>query len=446
MIYDSENFPDLPDAWAKLTVNELFDAVSNANKKLKTKEALEQGKYPVIDQGAKTYAGFSNDEDLVIDASKKNPIILFGDHTRVLKYIDKKFVPGADGTKLLRPTLALDYRFAFAMLRTIKLPDRGYSRHFQFLRDSHIPLAPLAEQKRIADKLDALLARVDATRERLDRIPTLLKRFRQSVLADATSGRLTEDWRQSTGSFMAEQSEDWQWPPIPDSWKTVSYVDVVDSRLGKMLDKVKNSGVATKYLGNINVRWFRFDLTELQDILISEKERQELCLKVGDVLICEGGEPGRCAIWTEETKSPITFQKALHRARVSESILPQWLAFNLKHDCERKVIDQIFTGTTIKHLTGKALNDYPLRLPPLSEQTEIVRRVEALFALADKVEARYTTARAQVDKLTPALLAKAFRGELVDQDPNDEPAEQLLARLRATRESEPVKRRGRKAK
>jgi len=211
------------------------------------------------------------------------------------------------------------------------------------------------------------------------------------------------------------------------------------------LDKAKNIGIPTKYLGNINVRWFDFNLTEVQEISVSTAERDELTIKNGDVLICEGGEPGRCAIWDGRVSEKIIFQKAIHRARVSSLLLPKWLAFNLKHDADNFVLKQLFTGTTIKHLTGKALKTYPIRVPPLEEQTEIVRRVEQLFAFADQLEARVKAAQARIDRLTQSILAKAFRGELVPQDPNDEPASVLLERIKAQRAAAPKAKRGRKA-
>ncbi len=93
----------------------------------------------------------------------------------------------------------------------------------------------------------------------------------------------------------------------------------------------------------------------------------------------------------------------------------------------------LYTGTTIKHLTGKALNKYPLAIPPVDEQYEIVRRVESMFALADSVEKQYQDAKARTDRLTQAILAKAFRGELVPQNPDDEPAEALLQRIQQQR-------------
>ncbi|XLY87199.1 restriction endonuclease subunit S [Ectopseudomonas mendocina] len=313
------------------------------------------------------------------------------------------------------------------------------------LAELALPIPPAAEQTRIAAKLDELLAQVDTLKARIDGIPALLKRFRQSVLAAAVSGRLTEEWRAQTDYYEHPYAVDWKWPPIPEAWRVKLYSEVVESRLGKMLDKAKNAGIPTKYLGNINVRWFDFNLNEVQEILVSESERNELAINKEDVLICEGGEPGRCAIWDGRFTGSLIFQKALHRARVTGALLPAWLALNLKHDAESLVLEQLFTGTTIKHLTGKALKKYPMRIPPLEEQTEIVRRVEQLFAFADQLEAKVASAKSRIDHLTQSILAKAFRGELVPQDPNDEPANVLLERIKAQRAAAPKAKRGRKA-
>ncbi len=295
------------------------------------------------------------------------------------------------------------------------------------------PLAPLSEQKRIVEKLEEVLAQVDTIKARLDGIPDLLKRFRQSVLASAVSGKLTEEWRGDAEYIDNQYCFDWKWSKVPCSWKVKQYSELVESRLGKMLDKAKNQGSSTKYLGNINVRWFEFDLASVQKILVSDKEQQELQLVRGDVLICEGGEPGRCAVWESNSDERIVFQKALHRARVKDEITPEWLAFNLKNDADTLALKQLFTGTTIKHLTGKALKLYPIRTPSIEEQQEIVRLVDQYFAFADTIEAQVKKAQARVDNLTQSILAKAFRGELVPQDENDEPAEKLLKRIAQAR-------------
>lgn len=322
------------------------------------------------------------------------------------------------------------------------------------ITDINLDLPPLAEQKVIADKLDTLLAQVETTKARLERIPQILKRFRQSVLAAAVSGRLTEEWRGDTESYLHPLSDNWKWSPIPHDWVVKNYSELVKSRLGKMLDKVKNTGIPTKYLGNINVRWFDFKLSEVQEIRVSEAERDELAVRAGDVLICEGGEPGRCAVWDGRAKEKIVFQKALHRARVSEVLLPEWLALNLKHDADSLTLDQLFTGTTIKHLTGKALKMYPLRVPPLQEQTQIVHRVNQLFTHADRIEQQVQSALERVNHLTQSILAKAFRGELTEQWRKDNPelisgensAAALLERIKTERAAMQPAKKGRRAR
>ena len=247
------------------------------------------------------------------------------------------------------------------------------------IKEHVVYFPPFAEQKEIVDRLDKLLAQVEATQAHLARIPDIIKRFRQSVLATAVSGELTEEWRDNNEYITNAYCEEWNWIGVPKEWTVNKYSEVVDSRLGKMLDKVKNSGTAVDYLGNINVRWFHFEIDSLQKIRASDTEIKDLNLIPGDVLICEGGEPGRCAIWKNNFKRPVVFQKALHRARVSKKILPEWLVYNIKNDVDNTNLSMLFTGTTIKHLTGKALAEYPLRIPPVEEQTEIVRRVEQLF-------------------------------------------------------------------
>jgi type I restriction enzyme, S subunit len=300
-------------------------------------------------------------------------------------------------------------------------------------------LVPLAEQHEIAARLDTLLAQVDAAKARLDGIPALLKRFRQSVLAAAVSGKLTEGWRDEN---------------VMGEWKQDILSNVASSRLGKMLDKNKNKGKNAPYLRNTNVRWFSFDLSDIQEMQVTDKEIDELKVLHGDILICEGGEPGRCAIWKEKNTSMI-YQKALHRVRVSKALIPEWVCFCIKNAADTQMLEQLFTGTTIKHLTGIALSKFILPLPPLEEQAEIVTRVEALFAFADLIEARVKTAQAQVNQLTQAILAKAFRGELTAEWRAQHPelisgensAEALLARIQAERgqSEKPAKKAGKKA-
>lgn len=293
-----------------------------------------------------------------------------------------------------------------------------------------VPLAPLDEQTRIANKLDSLLAKVHAAQARLENIPLLLKRFRQSVLATAASGELTREWRGDVVS--REDFLTWEFTNLPSSWQLKLLPQVSEARLGKMLDKTKNLGKPTRYLGNINVRWGAFDLNDLKEILLSEKEYEELKINDGDLLLCEGGEPGRGAVW-KGGDNELTFQKALHRVRFDGSVLADFALLCIENDARQNRLSLLFTGTTIKHLTGKALKKYPLPIPPLEEQKEIVRRVESLFALSNAAERQYDEAKKRIDRLTESLLAKAFRGELVPQDPKEELASVLLNQIQVER-------------
>ena len=343
---------------------------------------------------------------------------------------------------IIRPNGALDPRYVNAYLSSSEMQQRIWADNYGVTRQAltkqqissfEIPLAPLPEQIRIADKLDSVLARVDACRDRLDRLPALLKRFRQSILAAANSGRLTADWRRERGQGAEVE------------YAQAKLSSVATSRLGKMLDKAKNTGSLTPYLRNVNVRWHTFDLGDIQEMRVESSELGELFVQNGDLLVCEGGEPGRCAIW-QSGNDRFVFQKALHRVRPDPTKLdPAWLAHSLKFAADNKTLDDLFTGTTIRHLTGVALANFTFALPAIDEQHEIVRRVKTLFAFADRLEARYTAARQRVEQLTPALLAKAFRGELVPQDPDDEPASELLNRLAASRAAAPQAKRGRAA-
>jgi type I restriction enzyme S subunit len=338
------------------------------------------------------------------------------------------------------------------------------------LKRLEIPLPPLAEQKRIVAKVEKLLARVNAARERLAKVPEILKRFRQSVLAAACSGRLTADWRDNTkitltgtqildniapGRKSAKErnahNHSWSLFDHSETWDWAFLSEIAESRLGKMLDKKKNVGVPTRYLRNINVRWFGFDMNDLQEIKATIEDREKLSLRHGDVLVCEGGEPGRAAVWENNTEGLI-YQKALHRIRLKGNIQSKWLAYNLRVDADNKRLDSLFTGTTIKHLTGKSIAKYPIAIPPIEEQKEIIHRVEPLFKAADIIEKRVAVATAQAEKLTQAILAKAFRGELVPTEAeltrregrSYEPASALLAKIEAQRKDiKPKRKRGR---
>ncbi|HFO5725721.1 TPA: restriction endonuclease subunit S, partial [Escherichia coli] len=181
-----------PESWLSKIAIDCFDQISTTNNKVKSTACSPHGLYPVIDQGQNYISGYINDESKLIKIT--TPICIFGDHTRIIKWVEHNFVPGADGTKLLKPKDFIYPRYAYYSLCALNIPDKGYSRHFKYFKELKIDIPAWEEQKIIAEKLDTLLAQVESTKARLEQIPQILKRFRQAVLGTAMSGNLTGEW------------------------------------------------------------------------------------------------------------------------------------------------------------------------------------------------------------------------------------------------------------
>ena len=154
------------------------------------------------------------------------------------------------------------------------------------------------------------------------------------------------------------------------SWEKVKLGDVADSCLGKMLDQVKNRGEYEPYLANLNVRWGYFELDNLSQMRFESDEQERYGLKYGDLVICEGGEPGRCAIWKDQIPN-MKIQKALHRVRVHDCLDYRYLYYWFLYAGQTKALEQYFTGATIKHMPGEKLKSICIDFPPKEVQQRI---------------------------------------------------------------------------
>lgn len=302
-----------------------------------------------------------------------------------------------------------------------------------------IAVPPRNEQQRIADKLDAVLERVDACRERLDRVPAILKHFRQAVLAAATSGKLTEDWRSpgtdvdvnaweraTIGALLEGKPRNGYSPPRVEHQTPVKSLTLTATTTGRFLSH--HFKYIDKEVPVGSHLWLQSG-----DILIQRANTMEY---VGISAVYDGPPNG------------FIYPDLMMKCRANERVQTEFLHYLLLSDPVRRHFRENATGTAgnMPKINQQTVLTAPALLPPLEEQSEIVRRVESLFAYADRLEVRYAAARAQFKRLTPALLAKAFRGELVPQDPNDKPASVLLERIRAMRAAAPAKlKRGRAA-
>ncbi|PLW68161.1 restriction endonuclease subunit S [Pseudohalioglobus lutimaris] len=405
----------LPLQWERFIANECFAQISTTHKKVKTKDCQPEGRYPVIDQGQEPIAGYVDDEEKVIPVDR--PLCIFGDHTRAIKWVDHDFVPGADGTKVLSPKEFLDPRFAYYQLRATSLPDKGYSRHFKYLKEAPFLVPPLEEQTRIANKLDELLAQVDTIKARVDAIPDILKRFRQSVLAAAVSGELVD----CANSISSE---------ISDICKVI----------GGLTKNAKRKEFPNKlpYLRVANVYEDELRLEDVVEIGVQEKELARLLLQADDLLVVEGNgsldQIGRVALW-DGSISPCVHQNHLIKVRAdSEKVIPKYLLYYLMSPQGKKeIVAKATSGAGLYTLSISKISSVCVPLFPIKDQIAIVERVDTLFSYAGQIQMVVESAQSRINTITQSILSKAFRGELVAQDTDDESASTLLERIRSGR-------------
>jgi type I restriction enzyme, S subunit len=306
------------------------------------------------------------------------------------------------------------------------------------------PLPPLAEQKVIADKLDTLLAQVEITKARLDRIPQILSTFRQSVLAAAVSGKLTEEWRAEKGYS--------KWSFIKLEKLIIDSANGLSKRSGK-------DGEETTILRLADFKDASRVFGKERKIKLNAKEIEKYSLINGDILVIRvNGSVDLAGKFIRYGKSEEIEGFCDHFIRVrldQDKILSKYLTYVANEGSGRLYLqNSLSTSAGQNTINQGSVKGLDVPLPSLKEQTEIVSRVEQLFAYADKIEQQVQAAQERVNNLTQSILAKAFRGELTadwraanpDLITGDNSAESLLAKIKAQRESTAAGKTSKKAK
>lgn len=218
---------------------------------------------------------------------------------------------------------------------------------------------------------------------------------------------------------------------IPENWEWVHLNEIAISGLGKTLNKTKDTGASKSYLCSINVYWDGIHLDEVKTAAFSDDDIEKYRLQKGDLLICEGGDAGRTAIW--ESDEEMYYQNALHRVRFFGGIDPYYFRTLMEYYKLNGTIQAYCKGMTIKHLVQGSLNAMYFPLPPLEEQKRIVAKIEELMPFVEqyaKVSTRLNTLNASFpDQMKKSILQQAVMGKLVPQDPSDEPASVLLEKI-----------------
>lgn len=330
-------------------------------------------------------------------------------------------------------------------------------------------LAPLPEQKRVANKLDDLFSHLDACRAHLEQLPTVLRNFRDSVLAAAASGVLSAKWREEHSeiadgdevvqrdraakrelmnfdrslakkkSTTESQIDSAYLFEIPKAWAFTTWGAMSEWITYGFTKPMPHVAVGVPLITAKDVHAFKLRLegSEMTSAAafaaLSDKDRPRL----GDLLLTKDGTIGRAALVDTELPFCINQSVAVCWLR-STGMDKNYLEIAANAPFTQQFIRDKAKGMAIQHLSITDFAQCPLPVPPLEEQREIVRQVQSLFAQLNALESRYASVCRIIDQLTPAIRIRAFRGELLPQNPTDEPATELLYRIRAAKGDQPT--------
>lgn len=256
-----------------------------------------------------------------------------------------------------------------------------------------IPLPPLAEQKRIVKEIEHWFSLIDVIESGKEDLQATIKQAKSKILDLAIHGKLVpQDPNDEPASELLKRinskaeitCDNGHSGKLPQGWCNCKISDVSISLLGKTLDRGKNTGNLKKYLCAVNVKWGTFELSTVKEMPIEATELERYSVKFGDLMVCEGGDVGRAAIWTYNSK--MYYQNALHRIRFKENISAHYFLYSLMYLKLIGVIDDVCKGVTIKHLTQNAMNTLKFNLPPIAEQQRIVQKIEELFSILDNIQ------------------------------------------------------------
>jgi type I restriction enzyme S subunit len=354
------------------------------------------------------------------------------------------------------------------------------------LEQFKLPLPPLAEQKVIADKLNTLLAQVETTKARLERIPQILKTFRQSVLAAAVSGKLTEEWRferelenisflvnevdsKKEGKLKVRIKKGWDEKinlyDLPDSWAWISNYKLAKDNNSAIcagpfgtIFKAKDfrdEGIPIIFLRHVKETGFNQKKPNFMDIAVWEEFHQEYSVFGGELLVTKLGDPpGESCIYPSDIGTAMVTPDVLKMSVDNVVSVTDYLMYFFNSPIAKKMVRDLAFGATRLRIDIAMFKNFPIPLPSREEQTEIVRRVEELFAFADSIEQKANAALARVNNLTQSILAKAFRGELTvdwraanpELISGENSAAALLEKIKAEREAMTPKKKTRARK
>ncbi len=444
LVPEDERPYHIPENWVWCKLENILNV--KYGKGLK-KEIREDGEYPVY--GSNGIVGFHN-QSLTI-----GPTIIIGRKGSVGKvhYSQTKCWP-IDTTYYVDQLSLIEYSFLYYLLSNIKLEELDKSTAIPGINRNDlysisIPLPPLFEQQRIAEKLESLLGKMKEAKALLDEIPEIIQNLRQSILAAACSGRLTEEWRQQNPNTVMRnlhnvEQEDvnadlaaagYDLRDMPESWFVTSIKHLGRVKGGKRLPKggkLVDYNTGYPYIKAGDLKNGTVTLNQLEYLTPEVQKRiKNYTVADGDIYVTiVGAYIGDAGIIPKELNGANLTENAAKICGLS-NCNNKYLAFWLRSAIAQELIRNRISSAAQGKLALHRIETIAVPLPSIGEQEEIVRFVESLFSKADDLETQFKEALELVEPVPEIILSKAFRGELVPQDPNDEPASVLLARILA---------------
>lgn len=372
-----------------------------AQSKTKQKEYLSSGTLPIIDQGKFLIGGYSNDVDNELECEL--PVIVFGDHTKCVKYINFPFVPGADGIKVLKPKEGIypKYLFYYTQYLTYRIEDKGYARHYQYIEKEDVLLPPLPEQERIVSRIEELFSELDNAVETLNATKSQLRLYKQAVLKDAFDGNLT-----NSGVPEIKELASFIEQPRYGTSKKCNYQD--DITAYTEVYRIPNIDASTGTLDKSDLKYAQFD----------EDEIEKLSLKYGDILIIRSnGSPsivGTAAMVREQDITGL-FAGYLIRIRISdhERLSPKYLLRYLSSYDARRYIENVSKSTSgVNNVNAQEIKKIKVPYFEKEIQDQIIYAIESRLSAYVNIEKTVNQALQQASAMRQSILKQAFEGGL----------------------------------
>ena len=349
-------------------------------KQIKSKDYLLSGNYPVVSQEQELISGYYNDESYVYKHSK--PVVVFGDHTKNIKYIDFDFVVGADGTQILMTIEKIETKFFYYALKSIKLENLGYARHFKLLKKKEIGFPNIAEQRRIVSYLDSSFDLIDKIKENASKSLSEAKALFQSALAEAMEPK--KGWEEKTLGEISTLVNNINWKK---DVKSYNYIDLTS------VDRDTSSITNTMLVNNKNA-----------------PSRAKQIVKKGDILFATTRPTlKRVAIIDEHHDNDICSTGFCVIRPIKNSVLPKFVFYVLKNEDFYYYIEPLQTGASYPAVTNNIVKQYRCYIPTdIKVQQQIVSRLDSLSSKVRAIEEKCQKMIAECDALKQAMLREVF--------------------------------------